>query len=226
MTCLDSLAMSFRGSQHSSTGKTPYEMVYGKMMMLPSDISLKLKAQERAEARRQNGEKVPEEIVPPPSAPTQGELFRSMEQVRRNIHDAAVINIAAAQAKQCKNYDIRHMGSQIEVGDQVLWYNKREKDRKGNKLAFDWRGPFTVVEISKSKNYTLADVNGRVLPNKAVAKHLKKFIKGYSQPSQIKPDDNFDFMDNLDTGNFRFFRLWCVCWTANGAQRSQKSKIS
>lgn len=222
LPCLDSLAMSFRASQHTSTGKTPYEMVYGKRMLLPADLTLKLKARERAEARRQAGEAVPDDDDDDDQypVPTQQEVFETAEKMRKAIHDAAVINIDNAQIKQCKDYDIRHLGSLLKVGDQVMWYNKREKDRKGNKLAFDWKGPYTVVEISKNKNYTLADVNGKILPNKAVAKFLKKYIDGYTQPSQ-KPDSNQDFMDNMDTG--KIVRLF-DCLVINGLLEYENRK--
>ena len=95
-----------------------------------------------------------DEEVPPPS---QEEIFKAIETVRESIHTAAAINIGKAQARQAKNYDLKHQGNLLGVGDKVMWFNSKEAARKGNKLAPRWLGPYTIVAVHKNGNYSVAD---------------------------------------------------------------------
>ena len=51
------------------------------------------------------------------------EKFKTIDKIRRVIHDAATDEIAQSQLKQVKYYDSRHCGSKLSVGDKVLHYN-------------------------------------------------------------------------------------------------------
>ena len=182
LDCLDSIAMSFRGSQHCSTGKTPFEMMFGTQMRLP--IELKTTPYVPNSDEEEDCDDDQEENLPPP--PTLSQIFDAMKEVRDHVHNAASINISKAQAKQAKNYDLRHRGVFLEVGDKVMRINAKQMARKGNKLAPKWLGPYTIVAVHKNGNYSVADKNGKVLATKVCASQVKKY---YENPDEVSTLD-------------------------------------
>ena len=75
-------------------------------------------------------------------------VFKSATKVRTSIKDDAAENIKAAQKKQKRDYDRRHMSNpEIRVDDMVLMKNNKRIDRKVGKLSQKWLGPYTVTKI-------------------------------------------------------------------------------
>ena len=46
-----------------------------------------------------------------------------MQEVRKSIHNSAALNISKAQAKQAKNYDLKHRGTVLSVSDKIMQFN-------------------------------------------------------------------------------------------------------
>ena len=94
-------------------------------------------------------------------------IISSATKVQTTIADDAADNIKAAQKKQKRDYDSRHMSkTEIKVDDIVLLkYNKRF-DRKGGKFSQKWFGPYTVINISDKGVATLKNGLGVTLKNK------------------------------------------------------------
>ena len=44
-------------------------------------------------------------------------------------------NISKAKACQAKNYNLRHKGETLKVGDKIIKKNKKAEQRKGDKLG-------------------------------------------------------------------------------------------
>ena len=155
---LQSIAMSYRSTRHDSTGKSPYEMMFGCPMRLPFELNTnpitgipqRVKNEDLGELLIQDTD---EELV---------EKFKTIDKIRGVIHDAASDEIARSQLKQAKYYDSRHCGSKLSVGDKVLHYNRKAAQRQGDKTAPKWLGPYTIVKVHDKGNYTVKDKNSPV----------------------------------------------------------------
>ena len=83
-------------------------------------------------------------------------IISSATKVQTTIADDAADNIKAAQKKQKRDYDRRHMSkTEIKVDDIVLLKNNKRFDRKGGKFSQKWLGPYTVMNISDKGVATL-----------------------------------------------------------------------
>ena len=63
----------------------------------------------------------------------------------------------------------------FKVGDVVLVKNQRKAGRKGAKLEPDWKGPYTITEISESYD-NVQNSQGKLLPNTVSREHLKSLL--------------------------------------------------
>lgn len=200
---LDSLAMAYRASQHCSTGKSPYEMLTGTQMRLPIDLSM-LNLAPGAPAADQDEQVDPDtdaeshnsEDESPPRYPNFDEIIAAHQVLRNDIHNEAAANIVRAQARQAKNYDARHRGTKLTVGDKVLHYNTRAAQRKGDKLAPRWIGPYTIVEVHQNGNLTVADRHGKVLATKLCSSHVKMYIDDSTPVNVPEPQPEVHAINN------------------------------
>ena len=88
---LDPIAFSFRGSKHCSTGRTPFEMMFGRQMLLPVELrtrQLLMQKEHTANSWQETGS----------SYPSQEEILEVMTNIRGQIHNVAAKNISKAQA--------------------------------------------------------------------------------------------------------------------------------
>ena len=184
---LDSLAMAYRASEHSSTRKSPYEMMTGSQMRLPIDLA--------SNPFRSGGAVDQDEQCDPDtdcdsenvqSTRNFDEIVSAHQALRRDIHNEAAANIVHAQARQAKNYDARHRGTPLSVGDKILHYNTKASQRKGDKLAARWLGPYTIVEVHDNGNLTVQDHFGKVLATRFCSSHVKLYIDDSSNNCPIE----------------------------------------
>ena len=121
---LSFILWAYRGSKHSSTGFSPYELLYGKAMKTPIDQL----------AKYWQGEKQGKEVAIVP-------YLRHLREKLSTIRELASEN--ERKAKSChKLYrDRKAKNRNFEVGDQVLVF----RPRKLNKLINEWKGSMTIV---------------------------------------------------------------------------------
>ena len=164
---LPSLQMSFRTTRHTSTGLTPYEMMFGRRPLLPAELMYLPRPDISKEA--------PENIDDP--WPTQKEVFDSAEKLRKVLYDHAEEQIKKAQDKQAKAFNARHKGHEIKVGDYVLIHNSKDTVRLAKILAFPWYGPFKVVEVRENGNLKVMNPKtGNTLLNKIPANRVQLYL--------------------------------------------------
>ena len=101
-------------------------------------------------------------------------IFSSATKFWTTIADDAADNIKAAQKKQKRDYDCRHMSkTEIKVDDIVLLKNNKQFYWKGGKFLQKWLGPYTVMNISGKGVVTLKNASGVTLNNKYNIVQLK-----------------------------------------------------
>ena len=137
---------------------SPYELVYGMEARFPSSQgipTIKLLQEIQAE---------PNDI--------QKRINRTihLQQTREQVYDRAQI----VQEKLKKMFDKKAKAKDFNVGDKVLRWDSRRKDKgKHAKFDFLWRGPLVISAVQGNNTYFLRSVedcsaeegpvNGRML---------------------------------------------------------------
>ena len=76
-------------------------------------------------------------------------VVSKMFKLQEKLFGDAKANIEKAQKRHKKNYDRRHQPiNTLQAGQKVLLENSRDKQRKGGKMNFRFRGPFVLKSVS------------------------------------------------------------------------------
>jgi hypothetical protein len=133
---------AYRTSIHSTTGVSPYEIIYGRKAVLPIDIQFQCHI---------NNEE--QDFISEPEA----HLKVVKEKVGKNTH--------IAKKMQKKQYDRKLNFKPYQIGDRVRMYLPTLKKGMTKKFIRPWVGPFTVAEKLSDLLYRLSDGDGRVSKN-------------------------------------------------------------
>ena len=125
---LNSVLFSVRYQTHSSTGYSPFHMLYQKDSILPFQC---------ADQTENSDLQSDSDIVADANIHTQVDLVMEMvehlEAKCKAVFERASSNIAKAQQVYAKSYNRKHGGGiKFTVGDKVLHRNKWEDSRKPN----------------------------------------------------------------------------------------------
>ena len=106
--------------------------MFGRKARLPIDIDLRIESPEIAQEKFS--------ILDEP------DYEESSEKLRNKLAEARK-NISIAQQKQKEEYDKKHAKPEkFEVGKRVLKKDTMRRKRKGDKLYFNFTGPYTIVK--------------------------------------------------------------------------------
>ena len=166
VNCLQSIAMAYRAGVHTSTGKSPYEVMFGLRMRMP--VHLLTQPYDNVDGDAESDEEVQIE-----------EDTRPYEEISVNWRMcvnsfmSCAANISTSQARQAKDYDARHRSAPLQVGDLIMNYNTKAKQRKGDRMAPNWTGPYTIIKVHKNGNYSVKNSKGETLTTKMCASNVK-----------------------------------------------------
>jgi hypothetical protein len=156
---LFSALWAYRTSVKTSTGFTPFQLVYGIEAVLPIECeipSLKLKV----------------ELLPHTSAEEERFLYLSkLDETRR---DAALVN-EAHQKRIKSQYDKSVQPRAFAEGDLVLVYDQAHDKLGTGKLEPMWHGPYIVKRVLHRGAYELVDHDGISLGEPRNGLYLKKY---------------------------------------------------
>jgi hypothetical protein len=180
---LPSICFAHRSSKHASTGFTPMELMFGRKPVLP------------AELMHRELEDLESDISLEAASAFENITFDdridAIEKIRKPIMEAAKANIDKAQARQKKNYDLKHIGVySFKVGDLVVKDLPRNKSRKGGKLDPKFMGPYKIHEVQDNGNFRLMNEStGRVLEKVTPGVQIKRYLVANAQNVQPPKDD-------------------------------------
>jgi hypothetical protein len=167
-----------RTSVKRTTGRAPFELVYGEQCILP------------IEAKVGSWRTLPWDSV----QTTEDLLTIRAEQLNRRDID---LEEAAARLRRSREEyadyaeDAQRATDRVYgVGDLVLLFNSRyENDySKSRKLAFWWLGPYRIKSADTSKgSYQLEDLDGSPLSSRTPGRRLKLFKARDSSESSNRP---------------------------------------
>jgi len=177
-THLGYVLAAYRSSVNSSTGCTPYSMVYGREYTMPVDL-------------------VYPDPVDSPAPPACGPEYVSF--IRKGIeaaHKFARDHLRVAAVRQKRGYDAHARNRPaFNPGDLVRYYYPPAKQT--NKFARPWLGPFKVIDQPTTVDYTIQLVSD---PTKTRTVHIDN-LKPYVTPLSPDPDQYAPTADVLDDDN-------------------------
>jgi len=162
---LSSALLAYRTTPHSTTGYTPFFLMYGREAVLPL-----------------------EHIYPTHhfnlSGPTDTEewILQRLKVLNGKLQDAqaqAQRRITLAQHSYKERYDRTHKAkpqAQYKIGDQVLKARVELSPSSANKLEPKMIGPYYIHEVGASGIYKLRLPSGRILNKFIHGNHLKLYL--------------------------------------------------
>ena len=174
--------MAYRVGVHASTGKSPYKVMFGLHMRMPVHLLTQPYDDIEGDADLDDEVQIEEDTRP------YEEIFNELENVRELIHQSCAANISTSQARQVKDYDARHRGAPLQVGDLIMNYNTKAKQRKGDRMAPNWTGPYTIIKVHSNGNYTVKNLKGEVLATKMCASNVKLWQQPTDWENEPAPD--------------------------------------
>jgi len=162
---LPSAVHAYNTTEKSTTGRTPYFLVFGQTAV--HGIELEVETFRVMAAR--NGE------------PTLNPLPRllAIEELEE-YRETALEKTRGVQSKRKEAFDRKlPVDHGIREGDLVLLYDNRHKDFPG-KLHTRWMGPFRVNQIFQNGSIQLEDLQGRWLDTRVNGSRVKKYTRGDS----------------------------------------------
>ena len=119
-------AYAYNTSEHSATGYTPFELVFGHPSSLPSALKSEPSPQYNYE-----------------------DYVSELKGRLQTAHHVAKKNLIASKVRSKDYYDKGTEVMKIEVGDKVLLYDETVRRGRSRKLSSQWIGPYEVVEVNK-----------------------------------------------------------------------------
>jgi hypothetical protein len=150
---VDKALFSYRTRKQSSTGFSPFELVYGIPGRLPIDLKWDLPDQ-------------PDH--PDTLSQCVAQLLTKLEPARLQTTES----IKIAQRRQKATYDKKVVRPRtFHIGDKVLRIN----DAKTAKLDPTWEGPYFVHQVLPHEVYKLRKLNGKLVRNLENGDRLKHY---------------------------------------------------
>jgi hypothetical protein len=186
---LQGVLFAHRTAQHSSTGYTPFKMLYQRDATLPIDINYDdTEKYSVTTNNNQYGSDHEDNDLDLFDQETFKNTLNQMIVMRNVMEDKAKKNIDEAQKRQRYSYSKRHnTGHIFQEGDKVFVRNLCRDDRKGGWRQIPWKGPYEIVSIHSGNTCVLKN-EFKVLKKKIHLKNLKIF----SEPIKNKTEEKYN----------------------------------
>lgn len=118
----------YNASEHRSTGKQPYELMFGRKINVPTSMT-----------------------KPPEPRYNYEDYHFELKQKLQETHQIARDRLIAQKIRSKEVYDSSENQISVHVGDRVLMKDNARK----RKLSPKWTGPYEVIELRSNENVTL-----------------------------------------------------------------------
>lgn len=156
---------AYRSAKQSSTGYSPFEMVYGRKARLPIDEFL-------------------DNQLPEPQDPDS--YVAKLQRHHQIAKETVEASLTAAQARQKRNYDTRTTNPYKYNQGDTVWLFTRPVG-KNRKSGSPWTGPFKIVQARGSTGYVIQPING----GRKRRVHYNRLKPYYRRPTLAKSASGF-----------------------------------
>lgn len=142
---------TYNSIPHSATNFSPYELLYGRKLQMPSSFS-----------------------KPPELCYNYDYYVNELKARMQHCHEIAYKNIIENKNKSKNYYDQTSKSIKFHIGNKVLLKNEAFEKGKCKKLLPLWSGPYEIIKVNSDTNYTI------LYKNKPVVVHvnrLKLFVE-------------------------------------------------
>jgi len=116
----------YNTTEHSATGFTPFELLFGHPSALPSALK-----------------------GPPEPQYNYDDYVCGLRSRLQTVHQQTHKNLTASKGKSKEHYDKMVRALKLQVGDKVLLFYETVRRGRSRKLKAQWIGPYTITEIDK-----------------------------------------------------------------------------
>jgi len=158
-----------RITKKNSTGKSPFELVYGLTATLPISMQISIfRLLSDYDSERLEMEDKIHQII-------------ELDEARRVALDQSLRH----QESIKDTFDKSAKPRSFQVGDTVLlWDKRREKPGKHGKFDSLWKGPFIIRNTAGTNSFFLNTMDGETLSLPMNGQHLKPFYRNNLQDDQ------------------------------------------
>ena len=166
--------LAYRSSVHASTADTPYFLMHGHDIQLPSTLS---------EFQQQQEWESTEDY--------RHHLTNNMKQ----IWDEVLYFNSVIKQQQEATSEKHHDQPTFQIGNLVWLYTKQKKKGLTLKLMHLWHGPYRIIELTSPVNVRLQTMNSKKMRQIVHVSRLQKYVtpnKPTNEPVLTDMDD-FDW---------------------------------
>lgn len=175
---LPSVMMAFRSTPASATtGFSPYQLVFGKEMLLPVDTDL----------------------LPKPSLPTKTQdFFNELIDRLKTVKKIAKDNQELVNEKTKQRFDQKAKVPDFQVNDRVLLKNEATKQGLSHKLSPKWQGPYIITKLGPNCTYGIKHCQTNKVHTSLVnAKRIKHYQENIGPEMVDQENEEFEAVDNI-----------------------------
>ncbi|KAJ4800173.1 Pol-polyprotein [Rhynchospora pubera] len=153
---LDEILWAYRTTPRSSTGRSPFSMIYGMEAVTPME-AVHPTLRTKSYTWEKNGTRREEDLET---------IYELREEAR--------VKMEEYQRRMRRGFDKKVAPKHFQPGDWVLRKIEATGKQVG-KLDPAWEGPFEIIKSIEGRAYHLRDMRGKRIPNAWNAAHLRKF---------------------------------------------------
>lgn len=125
--------MVYRSTPHSTTKYSPYYLLHGREMRLPTDWIREETQQDLSE----------------------DDFVQEVKQRMQLAYQKVIDNTQRRKENSKLQYDLKAREKQIKIGDKVLLHQPLVRRGRSKKLIKPWVGPYTVIGVNNDVNITI-----------------------------------------------------------------------
>ena len=173
---LNTCVFAYNTARHESTNYTPFELMFGRKPLLPIDIDM---------------EKKDAEVLLVDCTKAGDYPIDEAREAHEKVLEKAKENITKVQKKQKFHYDKRHFKPGCySVGAKMLVKDFNHKKRKGGKLDYKWKGPYTITQCLGRGLYSLKAVDKSHEIGRVNGAHLKQYLSPMHQETDTSKQND------------------------------------
>jgi transposase InsO family protein len=135
--------MAYRSTVHGTSGYSPFFLLHGREMILPTTQSLRAK------------------LSPEVEATEHAHKLRTLKSRLRTAYKIVRENARKSREKNRRYYDAKAQARSFNAGDVIYLYSPAVKPGRSAKFYKFWTGPYQITARKSALNYEIESTTGK-----------------------------------------------------------------